>query len=87
MWVLYGACIAVFLSIAIRLVLGRNSVVPPWRDTTSIAVGVVVGAAVYIAATTAAHVESQLAIASALLWLTASTSAANAVRESRPSHS
>ncbi|MFD4633840.1 hypothetical protein ACFVYR_12335 [Streptomyces sp. NPDC058284] len=86
MWVLYSACIAVVLSIAIRLIAGRNSVVPPWRDGASIATGVLVGAAVYIAATAAAHVETSIALSAALLWLTASISGVHAVRESRRTH-
>ncbi|MFG2648368.1 hypothetical protein [Streptomyces sp. NPDC048436] len=83
MWVLYSACIAVVLSIAIRLIAGRNSVVPPWRDATSIASGVLVAAAVYIAATAAAHVESGIAVSSALLWFTAAISGVHAIKESR----
>lgn len=85
MWVLYSACIAVVVSITIRLIVGRNSVIPPWRDVTSIATGVLVAAVVYITAAVAAHVESPIAVSSAALWLTASITGVHAVRESRRS--
>lgn len=86
MWVLYSACIAVFLSVAIGLVVGRNSFGRPWRDVTSIASGVLVASVVYVAATVAVHVESQIAVSSALLWLTATISAVHAIRESLRPH-
>lgn len=83
MWVLYSACGAVIISIAIRLIAGRNSSIPPWRDVTSIVTGILAGAIVYVAATAAAHVESQIAVSSAALWFTATTSGVHAIKESR----
>jgi predicted membrane protein len=87
MWVLYSGCAAVVLSVVIRLLVGRTSTVPPWRDMTPIVSGVAVGAAVCMAAAEVAHVEIQMAVSSALLWLTATITSVHALRESRRSHS
>ncbi|MBG0853997.1 hypothetical protein I2W78_19625 [Streptomyces spinoverrucosus] len=86
MWFLYSGCVAVVLSVAIRLFVGRTSIGSPLRDPASLAAGVPAAIAVFAAAG-AAGVESHIALGAALLWFTAAITSAHSIRESLRSHS
>ncbi|MGW5864259.1 hypothetical protein ACWFRJ_19065 [Streptomyces sp. NPDC055239] len=77
-WPIYSGAVMVLLSGVFMILAGRPTT-PVWRDTTSIAIGVVVGAAVCVLAL-ALGTSAQVAVSGACFWLAAAITGASAAR-------
>ncbi|MGW7071951.1 hypothetical protein ACWGII_41560 [Streptomyces sp. NPDC054855] len=77
-WLIYSGALMVLLSIGILFFVGRPTT-PAWRDTTSIACGVVVFAAVCVPALLL-HAPARIAVSGACFWMAAAITGIHAVR-------
>lgn len=77
-WLIYSGALMVLLSIGVLFFVGRPTT-PAWRDTTSIACGVVVFAVVCVLALLL-HAPAQIAISGACFWMAAAITGMHAVR-------
>lgn len=77
-WVIYSGALMVLLSIGVLIFVGRP-MTPVWRDTTSIACGVVIFAVVCVLALLL-HTPAQIAVSGACFWMAAAITSVHAVR-------
>ncbi|MGW7272050.1 hypothetical protein ACWGH5_16150 [Streptomyces sp. NPDC054864] len=84
-WLIYSGALLVLVSIGVLFFVGRPTT-PAWRDTTSIACGVVVFAVVCVLALLL-HAPAQIAVAGACFWMAAAITGVHAVRGRNSSQS
>lgn len=77
-WLIYSGALMVLLSIGVLIFVGRP-MTPVWRDTTSIACGVVIFAVVCVLALLL-HTPAQIAVSGACFWMAAAITSVHAVR-------
>ncbi|MGW6021068.1 hypothetical protein [Streptomyces sp. NPDC055099] len=77
-WLIYSGALMVLLSIGVLFFAGRPTT-PAWRDTPSIACGVVVFAVVCVLALLL-DAPPGIAVSGACFWMAATITAAHAIR-------